>query len=174
MHLLPSLGAVSAALLLVVAMPQPAQAREMVGFSEPYASGTIVVKTSERALYYVLGNGSAVRYPVGVGRAGKQWSGSARIDGKQLSPAWAPPAEIRRDKPSLPSPDSGRRAEQPDGRGRHDAERRGIRHPRHQPAELDRRLRVLRLHSHVQCGRARSLQPRQLGRAGGRAALKPG
>ena len=81
MHLLPSLGAVSAALLLVVAMPQPAQAREMVGFSEPYASGTIVVKTSERALYYVLGNGSAVRYPVGVGRAGKQWSGSARIDG---------------------------------------------------------------------------------------------
>jgi lipoprotein-anchoring transpeptidase ErfK/SrfK len=103
MHLLPSFGAVSAALLLVVAMPQPAQAREMVGFSEPYASGTIVVKTSERALYYVLGNGSAVRYPVGVGRAGKQWSGSARIDGKQLSPAWAPPAEIRRDKPSLPA-----------------------------------------------------------------------
>ena len=38
----------------------------MVGFSKPYASGTIVVKTSERALYYVLGNGSAVRYPVGV------------------------------------------------------------------------------------------------------------
>ena len=76
MHLLPSLGAVSAALLLVVAMPQPAQAREMVGFSEPYASGTIVVKTSERALYYVLGNGSAVRYPVGVGRAGS--NGAAR------------------------------------------------------------------------------------------------
>ena len=57
MHPLPSLGAVSAALLLAAAMPQPAQAREMVGFSEPYSSGTIVVKTSERALYYVLGNG---------------------------------------------------------------------------------------------------------------------
>src|SRR5512138_754075 len=92
MHLSRSLAAVSAALLLAAAMPQPAQAREMVGFSEPYASGTIVVKTSERKLYYVLGNGSALRYPVGVGRAGKQ-----------LSPAWAPPAEIRRDKPSLPS-----------------------------------------------------------------------
>ena len=100
MHLSRSLAAVSAALLLAAAMPQPAQAREMVGFSEPYASGTIVVKTSERKLYYVLGNGSALRYPVGVGRAGKQWSGSARIDGKQLSPAWAPPAEIRRGKPS--------------------------------------------------------------------------
>jgi lipoprotein-anchoring transpeptidase ErfK/SrfK len=103
MHLLRSFAAVSAALLLAAAMPQPAQAREMVGFSEAYSSGTIVVKTSERALYYVLGNGSAVRYPVGVGRASKQWTGTARIDGKQLSPAWAPPAEIRRDKPSLPS-----------------------------------------------------------------------
>ena len=40
---------------------------------------------------------------MGVGRAGKQWSGTARIDGKQLRPAWAPPAEIRRDKPSLPA-----------------------------------------------------------------------
>ena len=67
------------------------------------AGCTIVVKTAERKLYYVLGNGQAIRYPVGVGRAGKQWAGTARIDGKQLSPAWAPPAEIRRDKPSLPA-----------------------------------------------------------------------
>src|SRR4029079_8365070 len=101
MHLSRSLAAVSAALLLAAAMPQPAHAREMVGFSEPYASGTIVVKTSERKLYYVLGNGSAIRYPVGVGRAGKQWSGTARIDGKQLSPAWASPVESTRGNPSL-------------------------------------------------------------------------
>jgi len=40
---------------------------------------------------------------VGVGRAGKQWAGVSRIDGKYLRPAWAPPPEIRRDKPSLPS-----------------------------------------------------------------------
>ena len=40
---------------------------------------------------------------MGVGRAGKQWGGTARIDGKQLSPAWALPAEIRRDKPSPPA-----------------------------------------------------------------------
>ena len=93
----------SAALLLAAAIPQTAQAREMVGFNEAYSSGTIVVKTAERKLYYVLGNGQAIRYPVGVGRSGKQWSGTARIDGKQLSPAWAAPAEIRRDKPSLPA-----------------------------------------------------------------------
>ena len=103
MHPVRSFGAAAAALLLAAAISQPAQAREMVGFNEAYSSGTIVVKTAERKLYYVLGNGQAIRYPVGVGRSGKQWSGTARIDGKQLSPAWAPPAEIRRDKPSLPS-----------------------------------------------------------------------
>ena len=84
-------------------MPQLAQAREIVGFSGAYSSGTVVVKTNERALYYVLGNGKAVRYPVGVGRIGKQWSGTAYISSKQLRPAWSPPAEVKRDKPSLPN-----------------------------------------------------------------------
>jgi lipoprotein-anchoring transpeptidase ErfK/SrfK len=103
MHLPRSLAAFSAALLLVATMPQLAQAREIVGFSDPYSSGTVVVKTSERALYYVLGNGRAVRYPVGVGRAGKQWAGTARISGKYLKPAWSPPEEVKHDKPSLPN-----------------------------------------------------------------------
>ena len=76
-------------------------AREVVHFNG-YSAGTIVVKTGERRLYYVLGNGRAIRYVVGVGRAGKQWSGSAFIDGKHLRPAWSPPREVKRDKPSLP------------------------------------------------------------------------
>ena len=71
MHRSRALAAASAALLFAALMPQLAQAREIVGFSDAYSSGTVVVKTSERALYYVLGNGKAVRYPVGVGRAGK-------------------------------------------------------------------------------------------------------
>ena len=58
-------------------MPRGAQARDIVGFSGGYSAGTVVVRTSERSLYYVLGNGQAVRYTVGVGRAGKQWSGTA-------------------------------------------------------------------------------------------------
>ncbi len=103
MHLSRALAAASAALLLAAITPQLAQAREIVGFSSDYSSGTVVVKTSERALYYVLGNGKAVRYPVGVGRAGKQWTGTAFISGKQLRPAWSPPAEVKRDKPSLPN-----------------------------------------------------------------------
>jgi lipoprotein-anchoring transpeptidase ErfK/SrfK len=103
MHLCRPLAATSAALVLAVTMPQLVQARELVGFSDAYSSGTVVVKTSERALYYVLGNGQAVRYPVGGGRAGKQWTGTAMINSKQLSPAWSPPDEVKHDKPSLPN-----------------------------------------------------------------------
>jgi lipoprotein-anchoring transpeptidase ErfK/SrfK len=88
---------------MTTAIPNSAQARDIVGFSGGYAPGTVVVRTSERSLYYVLGNGQAVRYPVGVGRAGKQWSGTAIINGKYLRPAWTPPAEVKHDKPNLPN-----------------------------------------------------------------------
>ncbi|MFZ4534100.1 MAG: L,D-transpeptidase [Alsobacter sp.] len=68
-----------------------------------YSSGTIIVKTSERRLYLTLGDGTALRYPVAVGMRGKQWSGEARVDGKYVEPAWSPPAEVKRAKPSIPN-----------------------------------------------------------------------
>ena len=80
----------------------PAAAREVVHFRGDVSPGTVVVRTGERRLYYVLGDGKAIRYPVGVGKAGKQWSGTTRIDGKYIRPAWSPPADVKRDKPSLP------------------------------------------------------------------------
>jgi lipoprotein-anchoring transpeptidase ErfK/SrfK len=81
-----------------------AQARpDVVGFRGDYSPGTIVVKTSERRLYLVVDQDHAVRYPVGVGKAGKQWAGVTRIDGKYQYPAWAPPAEVKRDKPTIPN-----------------------------------------------------------------------
>ncbi|HXW24574.1 MAG TPA: L,D-transpeptidase, partial [Xanthobacteraceae bacterium] len=40
--------------------------------------------------------------PVGVGKAGKRWSGQTYIDGKYRRPDWSPPKEVKRDKPSLP------------------------------------------------------------------------
>lgn len=67
-----------------------------------YSPGTIVVKTGERRLYLILDDGHAMRYPVGVGKAGKQWAGVTRIDGKYRNPAWAPPKEVKHDKPSIP------------------------------------------------------------------------
>ncbi|KAA5601216.1 L,D-transpeptidase [Blastochloris sulfoviridis] len=78
-------------------------AREVVPFKAEALPGTIVVKTSERRLYYVVGAGRAIRYPVAVGMAGRQWTGATFIDGKHLRPAWSPPAEVKRHKPSLPN-----------------------------------------------------------------------
>src|SRR6478735_5038718 len=84
-----------------VVMSSAAQARpELVGINSEYAPGTIVVKTHERRLYLVLESGRAMRYPVGVGRAGKQWAGTTTIEGKYRNPAWSPPSEIKRDKPN--------------------------------------------------------------------------
>jgi len=68
-----------------------------------YSPGTIVVKTNERRLYLILDDGHAMRYPVGVGKAGKQWAGVTRIDGKYRNPAWSPPADVKHDKPNIPN-----------------------------------------------------------------------
>jgi lipoprotein-anchoring transpeptidase ErfK/SrfK len=86
-----------------VLMSSVAEARPtVVGFRGEYSPGTIVVKTNERRLYLVVEQGKAVAYPVGVGRAGKQWAGTTRIDGKYQNPAWSPPREVKRDKPNMP------------------------------------------------------------------------
>jgi lipoprotein-anchoring transpeptidase ErfK/SrfK len=97
----------SAALAAVVGSfalgPNKAQAHgSVVAIKESFSAGTIVVRTGERHLYYVLGSGQAIRYLVGVGRAGKQWSGTSYIDGKYIRPAWSPPAVVRQDHPNLP------------------------------------------------------------------------
>ena len=81
---------------------RPDLTRDTVPYAGGERPGTIVVKTEERRLYLVLPDGKAVRYPVGVGRAGKQWQGRARIDGKYVEPAWSPPQDVRRDNPRLP------------------------------------------------------------------------
>ena len=79
-----------------------ASAREIVPFEGRVSPGTIVIKTGERRLYYVRGDGTALRYRVAVGKPGKQWFGEAQIDGKYVRPAWSPPAEVKRDNPRLP------------------------------------------------------------------------
>jgi lipoprotein-anchoring transpeptidase ErfK/SrfK len=78
-----------------------AATHDVVSFSG-FSPGTIVIKTSERRLYYVINCGHALRFPVGVGKAGMTWTGNARVEGKFVRPAWAPPASIRRENPKLP------------------------------------------------------------------------
>jgi lipoprotein-anchoring transpeptidase ErfK/SrfK len=70
-------------------------ARQSVAWtSTKYPVGSIIVKTPERALYYVTGPGTALRYSVGVGREGFQWSGDNRISRKAEWPSWTPPQEM--------------------------------------------------------------------------------
>jgi lipoprotein-anchoring transpeptidase ErfK/SrfK len=95
------LTAIALSVLALLVTNDRATAREVVAFSG-YSAGTIVVRTGERKLYLVLGNGIALRYPVGVGKNGRAWSGHAFIDGKYLRPDWAAPEEIRRRQPGLP------------------------------------------------------------------------
>jgi lipoprotein-anchoring transpeptidase ErfK/SrfK len=56
-----------------------------------YPVGSLIVKTPERALYFVSGKGEAIRYAVGVGREGMQWSGNSSIVAKAEWPSWTPP-----------------------------------------------------------------------------------
>ena len=96
-----ALAATIGAGLLVTDM---AEARpEIVGMrGSEYSPGTIVVRTGERRLYLILDQDHAMRYPVGVGKAGKQWAGTTTIEGKYRNPAWSPPREVKHDKPNIP------------------------------------------------------------------------
>lgn len=76
--------------------------RQIVGFDRNEPAGTIVIDTANTYLYYVLGNGRAVRYGVGVGREGFTWSGVQSISRKAEWPDWHPPAEMIARQPYLP------------------------------------------------------------------------
>jgi lipoprotein-anchoring transpeptidase ErfK/SrfK len=81
--------------------------REVVSFRGAYAPGTIVISTSQRRLFYVLGGGRAIRYGVGVGREGFSWAGTKTVTMKREWPDWRPPAQMLRRRPDLPRYMSG-------------------------------------------------------------------
>jgi lipoprotein-anchoring transpeptidase ErfK/SrfK len=73
------------------------KSRQTVDWNETtYPVGSIIIRTPERALYFVTGNGEAIRYSVGVGKEGMQWSGQNRISRKTEWPSWTPPDEMIR------------------------------------------------------------------------------
>jgi lipoprotein-anchoring transpeptidase ErfK/SrfK len=76
--------------------------RQIVSYPGREAPGTIVIDTPNTYLYYVLGNGRAVRYGIGVGREGFTWSGVQTVSRKQEWPDWHPPAEMIARQPYLP------------------------------------------------------------------------
>jgi lipoprotein-anchoring transpeptidase ErfK/SrfK len=76
--------------------------RAVVAFDTREAPGTVIIDTGNTALYYVLGQGRAIRYGVGVGREGFTWSGVQTISRKAEWPDWHPPAEMIARQPYLP------------------------------------------------------------------------
>jgi len=77
--------------------------REIVPYETSLKPGTIVVETSERRLYFVLPEGKAIKYGIGVGRDGFRWSGQHRITRMAEWPGWTPPAAMRKRVPDLPA-----------------------------------------------------------------------
>ncbi len=76
--------------------------RQVVDYRTSEGAGTIIVDTPHTYLYYVLGNGKALRYGIGVGREGFTWSGTQTISRKAEWPDWTPPPEMVARQPYLP------------------------------------------------------------------------
>jgi lipoprotein-anchoring transpeptidase ErfK/SrfK len=76
--------------------------RQEVFFRTSEPPGTVIIRTSDRFLYLVLGPNRALRYAIGVGRQGFQWAGLEKISRKQEWPDWRPPAEMIERQPYLP------------------------------------------------------------------------
>ena len=76
--------------------------RKIVASKFNYEAGTVVIDTQDRFLYLLMENGQALRYGVGVGRQGFEWSGTAVVGRKAEWPAWIPPREMREREPWLP------------------------------------------------------------------------
>ena len=85
-----------------VAQMDPAFRRQPVYFRTTEKPGTIVIHTNERFLYLVQGDNRAMRYGIGVGRDGFQWSGLKEIVRKAEWPDWTPPPEMIQRQPYLP------------------------------------------------------------------------
>jgi len=76
--------------------------RQIVDYRSGEAAGTVIIDTPNTYLYYVLGNGKAIRYGIGVGREGFTWSGTQTISRKAEWPDWTPPPEMITRQPYLP------------------------------------------------------------------------
>jgi lipoprotein-anchoring transpeptidase ErfK/SrfK len=75
--------------------------REVIDLVTPEQPGTLIVNTGEKALFRVLGEGLAMRYPVAVGKEGYDWAGIAEVGRKVAWPVWTPPAAMIERKPEL-------------------------------------------------------------------------
>jgi lipoprotein-anchoring transpeptidase ErfK/SrfK len=85
----------------------PRLQRQIVNYAGHETPGTIIIDTPNTFLFYVLGNGKAIRYGIGVGREGFTWSGVKSIARKAEWPDWYPPVEMIARQPYLPRMTAG-------------------------------------------------------------------
>jgi lipoprotein-anchoring transpeptidase ErfK/SrfK len=76
--------------------------REEVDYPSAHPAGTIIVNTSQRRLYYLLGGGRAIRYGIAVGMEGYGWLGVSTVAAKREWPDWTSTPDILRRFPNLP------------------------------------------------------------------------
>lgn len=74
-----------------------------VKFGGKYAPGEIVVSFGDRRLYYIVGKGEAISYPIAIPKGDARWSGISSVSDKRVNPSWTPTAEMRRENPKLPA-----------------------------------------------------------------------
>lgn len=82
---------------------EEAYRKQLVAYDGEERPGTIVVEPERHFLHLVMENARALRYGVGVGRAGFEWKGDAQIARKARWPGWWPPAAMRKRQPYLPA-----------------------------------------------------------------------
>jgi lipoprotein-anchoring transpeptidase ErfK/SrfK len=80
----------------------PRYLKQVVQYDGREPAGTIIINTNERFLYLIQGDGTAIRYGIGVGRPGFTWAGVHRVTRKREWPDWTPPAEMLKRRPDLP------------------------------------------------------------------------
>lgn len=88
--------------LIATAATRATAAPEIVSFQTAYPVGAIVIVNKDRQLYYLLGNGHALRYPIAIGVPKEQWTGRLFVQSKQKNPGWSPTPAMRRRNPGLP------------------------------------------------------------------------
>ena len=85
-----------------IGLVSPALAMQRTIVAPDLPAGEIIISQHARLLYFTLGEGQALSYPVAVAKPGKEWLGAAKVDGKYVNPAWSPPLSVKRDHPELP------------------------------------------------------------------------
>jgi lipoprotein-anchoring transpeptidase ErfK/SrfK len=75
--------------------------RQVVAYPTKEKAGTIIVDTKDKHLYFVMGDGKAMRYGIGVGREGFEWKGTTTVAMKREWPVWTPPPAMIRRQPEL-------------------------------------------------------------------------